>query len=111
MTTRAYKNLQVATPTSGAATTLATVPSNHEYVGAINICYAPSSGAGTTEYNLAITTGGAETTENYIAFNSSIDVGDSFKYTVTLDAGKQIEVSSTVGNVAAQFNFQDRDNS
>lgn len=110
MTDISYKNLQVSTPTSGASTTLATVPTDHEYIGTVNVCYVASSGTAATTFNLAITTGGSATTENYIAYGAELEVGDSLNYTVTLDEGKVLDIASEVGNVAANFNFQDRDN-
>lgn len=103
-----YKTNQIATTTDGAATTLATVPASHEYVGTVGLCYVASSGASTTA-RVIVTTGGSATTESYRAYDVELVVGDSLDYTLTLDAGKVLSVSSPVGNVAAHFNYQDWD--
>lgn len=110
MATISFNNLQAATPTSGAAVTLATVPTDHEYIGTIGLCYVATAGASTTA-SIALTTGGAATTASYRAYNVELDAGETLDYTVSLEAGKQIDVSSAVGDVSAQFNYQDRDNS
>lgn len=107
-----YGILGQINPTSGTATTLATVPADHEYIGTVDICLVTTAATATSEYSLmALSTAGTATTKNYLASNVEIEKGDTHHRTVALGAGNVLQVETIYTNLAFTWIGQDKDNS
>ena len=112
MASISYNIAQVQSATSGAETTLVTIPADHEYIGTIRACFANTAASGTTEYSINVTTAGSGTTAGYIAKDidaSHQDPPDD--YSIALPAGYKVYVKSTTGEMSFSFHYQDKDNS
>ena len=112
MGSNSYGILGQINPTSGSATTLVTVPTDHEYIGTVNICLITTAATTVSEYSLmALSSAGTATTKNYLASNVEIEKGDTHHRTIVLGEENVLQAETVDTNLAFTFLGQDKDNS
>ena len=101
---------QVNTGTSGAWTTLVSVPTLNEYIGTIRATLISTDGAATTAIDVAVSNStAAPATSEYILYQEELEQGAARDYTSSLNVGKKVLVRSD-DSVTFSFHGQKKDN-
>lgn len=96
-------------PSATTETEWIVCPTNHEYIGIVRVTNIDSV---PVTFRLAHTdVSGAAASEDWIAYDSSLEIGDFVDITVEMAAAETLRVYASTANVAFKYSGQDKDNS